>query len=102
MSVKPKTNLILDTLILVMFILAVFSGFHLDATLDSASVQPGQATGLILQLSNVHPAIHWHGLTSMTFVVLIVVHHIVHWKWMRSQIRPLLRNFGQRSRVLEN
>ena len=101
MSVKPRVNLILDSLILVTFILTILSGFRLDVILDSVSLQTAQAAEPILHLSNVHPAAHFHIGMSAAFLILVVIHQFVHWKWIMSQIRQLMRTSGQPSRVPE-
>ncbi len=97
MSVKPRVNLILDSLILVAFLLTIISGFSLDAALDSVIVPAGQGASSITQMDDsIHGAGHLHIGMSITFVVLIAAHHVVHWKWITSQVAHLFGSSRQR------
>ncbi len=80
MSAKPRVNLILDSLILVAFLLTVASGLDLEHDLRSS-----------LAMSQGHGIFHHHSLAAFTFIGLILIHQLFHWKWIMSQLKQLIK-----------
>ena len=91
MSVKPRVNLTLDSIILAIFLLTLVSGVALDRSLDSISLQSGAAVGSILQAGDIHPLLHLHVFMALGLIVMVAVHQFVHWKWITSQVKQLFR-----------
>lgn len=106
MSVKPRTNYILDALILVLFIVVMVSGLLLWFVYEPGGSRAGQINGrgegrgaradiveetaamtvLSLTRSEMRTVHDWAGLAMG---VLVVVHVVFHWKWIVCQSKRL-------------
>ncbi len=88
MSAKPRVNLILDSLILLAFLLTILSGLDLEQTLR-ASFETGSAQAVF----------HQHSWAAFTFIGLITIHQFFHWKWIVSQLKQLVKGSRHREQV---
>lgn len=77
---KPRTNLILDVIIVIVFVVALVSGLPLWASLLSGG-------GLLAGSS-----FAWlHGLTGAAMSALVFTHILFHRKWIVCQARQNCR-----------
>lgn len=95
MSVKPRTNYLLDLIILALLLVVLLSGLLLwQVYPDGGARQRGthrdvDSAGTVLGLARAEMrAVHdWAGLLMGALVVL---HLVFHWKWIVCQTRRLL------------
>ena len=102
MSVKPRTNFILDALILVAFLVVLVTGLAMSLGFvdgGGSGLRRGQNRTLevnsesesaALLGSSRHTLSALHEWASYLMTALIVVHVIVHWKWVTYQVRQVL------------
>lgn len=106
MSVKPRTNFILDTIILVLFVVVLVSGVLLWQVYPEgqsrhqgrrAEVTPTE-TVMGLDRSDMRAVHDWAGVLMG---VLVGVHLVFHWKWIVCQMKRLFR-IGQARQVTQH
>ncbi len=85
MSAKPRVNLILDSLILLVFLLTILSGLDLEQALRKS-----------FEIRSGFESLHLHSWAAFTFIGLIVIHQFFHWKWILSQIKQLVTSYKRR------
>lgn len=108
MSVKPRTNYILDALILVLFIVVMVSGLLLWFVYPHSGERAGQfsprgegrgaraaeveetSAMTILGLSR-HDMGTVHDWAGLAMGGLVLVHVVFHWKWVVCQTKQIFR-----------
>lgn len=75
-QVRTKINYTVDMFIAVMFAISVISG-------------------VVLMTSNAEIIIRTHGLSSWMFVLGVLLHLLLHWRWMVVMSRDAIRAAGQ-------
>jgi len=93
MTVKPKANLVLDTVILILFLLALISGLLLEYVYPHGGYRGGRgvtAETTVLGLTRTEmDDIHLYGALAAS--ALVGVHLLLHARWIACQVRRLLR-----------
>lgn len=84
MNVKPRTNMILDSAILVIFLAVAVSGLLLWG-LPSG---PAQTTLAGLSKHTLHDV---HILAGLAMIGFVVAHLAFHWKWITCQVGRLFK-----------
>jgi len=85
MSVKPRTNLLLDIAIFIIFTLVITSGL-LSHTLVG---HDGLWQRLRLLGLDRHFLNDFHMVMALVMLGMVAVHLIIHWKWITSQLEKL-------------
>lgn len=112
MSVKPRTNLILDAIILVLCIAVLVTGLMLWIGYSSGGARAGHGHGnnaavstsadrtntTILGLDRA-AARDIHNWAGVGFGLLILVHLVFHWKWITCQTGRLIQPSSSRGRA---
>lgn len=83
-GVKPRTHLVMDTLLLVLMVTVALSGFLMETT-DAASQDETHGCFML------HAA---HEVAGVAVCLAILVHVLVHLTWIRSQLSRLFRRQG--------
>jgi hypothetical protein len=108
MSVKPRTNLVLDVLIVLAFVVVLITGLAMslgvvdgggsgqrhgqNRTLEtSADSQAASVVGV-----SHHDMVVVHEWASYALTALIGLHLIFHWKWIVCQVQQLLGRTAHR------
>ena len=86
-----RFNAIVNITILLFFLIAAFSGIIIwlvlpESTIDFqtySSKDVGKTSAIFLELSR-HNWVDIHIVSSLIFVILVVLHDVLHWKWFKS------------------
>ena len=86
-----RFNAIVNITILIFFFVATFSGIIIWLILPESiisfqtesSKEVGKTSAILLDLSR-HNWINIHIISSLIFVILVVLHDVLHWKWFKS------------------
>ena len=90
---KAKLNLVVDVMILIAFIAATLSGLIL-MTMPHGGYQGGRNPALnqtLLFLTR-HEWNDLHVWASLAMIAGIVVHVVLHWRWIVCMVRRLMRS----------
>ena len=103
MTAKPRTNLVLDTVIFGLFVVIMITGLLVWVVYPSGGPQPGgwhgdgpayARTSTLLGVDK-HTMTDLHSWLGLVMAGLVTVHLAVHWKWITCQVR---RFFGVQPR----
>ena len=88
MGKKAKINYIVDVIILILFVISAFSGLGLMKPKEE------RATTVVVDeqraiISDVHI------LSSFVMVAGVIVHLVLHWRWMSVMSRKMMENHQQ-------
>ncbi|MEW6580119.1 MAG: DUF4405 domain-containing protein [Chloroflexota bacterium] len=98
MTVKPRTNLALDAVILLLFVVTFVSGVLLWVVYPPGGGQrvgtgrgavAASADEMTLLGLNRHTMGEAHDWAGVIMGVLVLVHLVFHWKWIVCQVRRL-------------
>jgi len=96
MNVKPRTNLVLDTVILVLFLVVLVSGLLLWTVYPSGGIRAGRGHNtsvsetVVLGLDK-HTMVTLHDWSGLIVGLLALVHLVFHWRWIMCQSRRLFQ-----------
>lgn len=83
---KLKTNIIVDVILFLFFIVSVFSGIVLLVFLKERGFQGGKILeNLFLGLNRIE-WIKMHNISSVGFVILTIIHLFLHGDWIKHFI----------------
>jgi hypothetical protein len=107
MTVKPRTNLILDVVIFGLFVLIMISGLLVWLVYPAGGAQPGgrQGSGPVMAGESTILGVEKHAMTDLHAWLglimggFVIIHLAVHWKWILWQGR---RFFGVPSRRMRS
>ncbi len=84
---RTKFNVIIDILAAITFIISSLSGLILFFALPSSSGFRGNrvliSTNTVLALGR-HEWINLHNISSIALLLLIIIHLIAHWQWIKK------------------
>jgi cytochrome b subunit of formate dehydrogenase len=84
---KARFKLLVDVLMFIDFILLAFSGFVLKFALPRGSGRLGAS--FILERED---WLSMHNITAIIITILIVIHLIMNWVWIKNMIKSLFVN----------
>lgn len=104
MTVKPRTNLLLDTVIFGLFVVVMISGLLVWVVYPTGGHQGGGRHGdgpILARASTVlgvekHTMADLHRWVGVAMAAAVTLHLLVHWKWIICQVRRLLARGGPR------
>ena len=85
---KTKAKFIVDILMFIDFLVVAVSGFVLKIVY-TAGERSGQAGTLFL--FDRFEWLHIHSVASIVFIVLLLIHLILNWGWVKSMFKGLIR-----------
>ncbi|WP_455369096.1 DUF4405 domain-containing protein [[Eubacterium] cellulosolvens] len=95
---SKRFNAIVNITILLFFLIATISGiiiwlflpgsYGIDFQPSNSSQDVGKTSTMVLELSR-YNWIDIHIISSLIFVILVVLHDVLHWKWFKSLPRIL-------------
>ncbi len=92
MSVKPRTNLLLDTGIMILFVAVLLSGLLLWTVYPAGGTRAGRGHGdgaaetAVLALDK-HTLVTAHEWGGVIVGLLVLLHLLFHWKWITCQAK---------------
>lgn len=87
MGKKAKLNYIVDVIILLMFVMSTLSGFGLMRPKEERTV--GTQTVVDAYRSAIIDA---HVISSFLLLAGVIVHFVLHWRWMVTMSRNMMQN----------
>lgn len=85
---KPKMNYIVDLLAFISFIITALSGLAIKFYMPSGVRQGRFQEFLGIQKGNWSEA---HDIAGIVFMALVVIHFILHWKWVVCMTKSVLK-----------
>jgi hypothetical protein len=96
MTIKPRTNLIMDTIILVLLVAVLVSGLLVWLVYPQGGTRAGgrynarsSAAEPVLGVDK-HDMVAVHTWAGLGMGLLVLVHLAFHWKWITCQVGRLL------------
>lgn len=85
---KPKINYLVDLLALIFFAVTAVSGLAIKIFMPSGVRQGRLQEFLGIQKGSWSDA---HDIAGIFFIVLVVVHFLLHWEWFVSMTKNMLK-----------
>jgi len=88
---RSKINAVVDVIALLVFVFSTFSGVVLWQVLPSGGGYRGGRSPTSLDFWGLarHDWMDIHNISSLMFVVLVVIHLILHWNWFKNLMKTL-------------
>ena len=88
---RSKINAVVDVIALLVFVFSTFSGVVIWQVLPSGSGYRGGRSPTSLDFLGFarHDWMDIHNISSLMFVVLVVIHLVLHWNWFKNLMKTL-------------
>ena len=86
---RNRLNYWIDILLLISFVISAVTGLVLKFAFVSG--QPGVGSGVLFLGTSKMVWIPWHTISSFAMVLLVLIHLVLHFGWLRAMTKTLVR-----------